>query len=216
MADAPSRRDADADADADVQVPRDRPASGGVGPFGVAPDDFRRAVGRFATGVTVVTTTVDGRHVAMTANSFTSVSLDPVLVLVCVRKDARFHTPVLGAGVWGVSVLPAGMSDASHFFATRDRHVGQQPFERWKHSLGLRTGVLLFDDALVGFECRTVSEHDAGDHTLLVGEVIGIVEPELDPDLEAQEPEPQPLIFYRGAYRRLEPTRLADEDRPAV
>lgn len=179
--------------------------SGGVDRVsrGVDPADFRRAVGRFATGVTVVTTVFDGRHVAMTANSFTSVSLEPVLVLVSVRKNARFHAPVLGAGVWGVSVLPANMSDASHFFAARDDRAGPHAFDRWKHSFGAGTGVLLFDDALAVFECRTVSFHDAGDHTLIIGEVVGLAEPAADA---------QPLVFYRGSYRQLEAEPVVDED----
>src|SRR3954452_11520966 len=83
--------------------------------------EYRRVVGRFATGVTIVTTVADGMHHAMTVNSFTSVSLDPVLVLFCAEKISRFHDAVLQAGTWGVSVLGVEHEGLSRWFATRGR-----------------------------------------------------------------------------------------------
>ncbi len=160
----------------------------------VDPDAFRRAVGRFATGVTVITTVFEGQPFAITANSFTSVSLDPLLVLVSVGKMSRFHTPVLGAGVWGVSVLAADMREASRFFASQDRHDARTLFESWKHSIGAATGVVLLTDALAAFECRTVLTYEGGDHTLLLGEVVA---------LEGSSRDAPPLLFYRGMYREL-------------
>ncbi len=160
----------------------------------VDPDAFRRAVGRFATGVTVITTVLDGQPFAVTANSFTSVSLDPLLVLVSVRKTSRFHAPVLGAGVWGVSVLAADMQDASRFFAGQNRHDAATLFGNWKHSVGSVTGVVLLDDALAAFECRTVLTYEGGDHTLLLGEVVA---------LDGSSRDVPPLLFYEGTYRAL-------------
>src|SRR4051812_2818629 len=87
----------------------------------VDPEEFRRAVGRFATGITIVSTVADGADHAMTVNAFTSVSLDPVLVLFCVEKIARFHEVVISTGEWAVSVLGAGGREASQWFATRGR-----------------------------------------------------------------------------------------------
>jgi flavin reductase len=170
-------------------------------------DAFRRAVGRFATGVTVITTVHDGRRLGVTANSFTSVSLDPILVLVSVQKNSRFHVPVLAAGIWGVSVLTADMEDAARFFASDGRHLADEPFAGWKHSVGRRTGVTLLDDALATFECRTVLAYEGGDHTLLLGEVVA---------LDSSRSDAQPLLFYDGAYRALPPatseprTRISD------
>lgn len=156
-----------------------------------APDAFRRAVGRFATGVTVITTVLDGRHLAMTANSFVSVSLDPLLVLVSVRRDARFHDPLLTAGVWGVSVLAADMLEASQYFAGQRKHVSNEQLGGWRHYFGAETGVALLEGAIAVFECRTVSTQPGGDHTLVVGEVVSLAQ---------DRPDAPPLLFYDGAY----------------
>ncbi|CAO5246829.1 NADH-dependent flavin reductase [Frankia sp. AgKG'84/4] len=152
--------------------------------------EFRQAVGRFATGVTVLSTLAGARHLGMTANSFVSVSLDPLLVLASVRRDARFHDPLLAAGVWGVSVLAADMTEASRFFAKRAHDVAE-PFARWAHSLGPETGVVLLDGALSVFECRTVATHPGGDHTLVIGEVVF---------LDRQREDAGPLVFFEGGY----------------
>src|SRR5688500_5531111 len=105
-------------------------------------DAFRRAVGRFPTGVTVVTTCSDGIDHAMTASAVTSVSLDPVLVLVCVEKDARFHDAVLDSGKWAVSVLSASGRRAAEWFATRGRPLGGQ-LDRFPHRRGTARGAAL-------------------------------------------------------------------------
>ncbi|WP_311199077.1 flavin reductase family protein [Janibacter hoylei] len=80
---------------------------------GVTPTSLRHAMAHFATGVTVVTTLEDGHDHAMTANSVTSVSLEPPLVLVCVRKDSGWHDAVLSSGVWGVSIMPTARPPAA-------------------------------------------------------------------------------------------------------
>lgn len=153
--------------------------------------DYRRVVGRFATGVTVITTVLDGEHHAMTCNSFTSVSLEPVLVLFCAEKVARFHDAVLASGTWAVSVLAQGQEDVSRRFAVRGRPLEDQ-FTGLPHAYGAVTGAAVVDGALAALECRTVSTTDAGDHTVVIGEVLGLGVPDPDGD---------PLLYYEGRYR---------------
>ena len=154
---------------------------------------FRRAMARFATGVTVVTTVVDGIDHAMTASAFTSVSLEPLLVLVCVEREARFHDAVTESGVWGVSVLDESARPASQWLATRGRPLHGQ-LDRVPHTTGPVTGVALLEQSLSALECRTTDVHIAGDHSIVVGEVLSI---EL-PDSPAG-----PLLYHRGAYTHL-------------
>ncbi|WP_235030573.1 flavin reductase family protein [Nonomuraea solani] len=157
----------------------------------VDPGTYRRVVGRFATGVAIVTTRFDGVDHAMTVNSFTSVSLDPLLVLFCAEKVARFHDAVLEAGVWGVSVLPASMEDASRFFAHRGRPLNGQ-LARWPHHRG-ESGVALFDEAIATVEAATTAVHDGGDHSIVVGEVTALDTPSDGP----------PLLYHDGRYKTL-------------
>src|SRR4051794_10216742 len=104
--------------------------------------EYRRGVGRVATGGTIVTTRAHGMHHAMTVNSFTSVSLDPVLVLFCAEKISRFHDAALESGVWGVSVLGVEHERLSRWFATRGRPADNQ-FEGHAFSYGASTGAML-------------------------------------------------------------------------
>ncbi len=156
--------------------------------------EYRRVVGRFATGVTLVTTHIADAHHALTANSFASVSLEPVLVSICVEKVARFHDAVLAGGVWGVSVLGAGQEEVSRLFATRGRPWREEQFDDLAHHNGSETGCVLLDDSLATFEVRTTSTHDAGDHTLLIGEVLALASP---------RPYAEPLLYFEGRYRVL-------------
>lgn len=162
-------------------------------PAGADPELFRRAVGRFATGICVVTTSVDGVDHAMTANAFTSVSLNPPMVLVCVEQEARFHEAVLASGTWGVSVLDATAQGASTWLATRGRPLPGQ-LDRVAHVRGEHTGVALLEQALSWLECRTAQVVSAGDHSIVVGEVLGCAL--ADSDAGA-------LLYYRSAYRDL-------------
>ncbi|MDX3110350.1 flavin reductase family protein [Nonomuraea angiospora] len=157
----------------------------------VDPGTYRKVVGRFATGVAIVTTRLNDVDHAMTVNSFTSVSLDPLLVLFCAEKVARFHDAVLEAGVWGVSVLPASMEDASRFFAHRGRPLNGQ-LARWPHHLG-ESGVALFDGAIATVECVTTAVHDGGDHSIVVGEVTALDTPS----------DGAPLLYHEGQYKTL-------------
>lgn len=157
-------------------------------------DVFRQAMGRFATGVTVVSApgTATQPH-AMTANAVTSVSLDPCLLLVCVEQEARFHEAVVDGGAFGVSVLGADQRRVAQWLATRGRPlVGQ--LAQVPHHAGPATGVPLVTGALSTLECSVQSLHDAGDHTIVVGRVLAVA---------VAERGDEPLVWYRGGYRRL-------------
>lgn len=154
---------------------------------------FRRVVGRFATGVCVLTAVDAGQDHAMTASAVTSVSLEPMLVLVCVETEARFHDAILGAGEWAVSILDETARGVSDWLATRGRPLTGQldriPFHR-----GAVTGAALIDSALGWMEVRTTAVHPGGDHSIVVGEVVG---------LELGPPQAGPLLYYRSAYHKL-------------
>jgi flavin reductase len=171
--------------------PRTAQLTGEIAPVEVG--RFRRAAGRFATGVCVVTTFADRHDHAMTANAFTSVSLDPLLVLACVEKDARFHDAVLDAGSWGVSVLAQSARPEAEWLATPGRPlIGQ--LDTVPHHRGPVTGVALLDRTLATMECLTHAVHDGGDHSIVVGRVVGVG---LADDV------PSPLLYHRSAYRSL-------------
>jgi flavin reductase len=154
---------------------------------------FRRVAGRFATGVCVVATVDGGADHAMTASAFTTVSLEPMLVLVCVETDARFHDAVTAAGQWAVSILDGTARGASDWLATRGRPLPGQldrvPFHR-----GPLTGAALVDAALGWLEVRTTAVHPAGDHSIVVGEVVG---------LEVGPGDAEPLLYFRSGYHKL-------------
>jgi flavin reductase (DIM6/NTAB) family NADH-FMN oxidoreductase RutF len=155
--------------------------------------EFRRVAGRFASGIMVVSTRVDETDHAMTVTAFTSVSLEPRLVLFCAEKIARFHDAVLRAGTWAVSVLDEDSEKTARWLATRGRPLDGQ-LEEIAHFPGPLTGAPVLADALGAMECRTTAVHDGGDHSIVVGEVIGVTEP---------NPGARPLIHYSGRYRTL-------------
>ena len=160
----------------------------------VDPASFRHAAGRFATGITVVSARLDGIDHAMTVTAFTSVSLEPVLVLFCAEKVARFHDAVVAAGEWAVSVLNADSEKVAKWLATRGRPLEGQ-LDAFRHHPGALTGAPVLDDALAALECRTTAVHDGGDHSIIVGEVLAVSEP---------RPEGEPLLYYASGYRRLQ------------
>ncbi|GAB3682122.1 flavin reductase family protein [Angustibacter aerolatus] len=160
---------------------------------GVEAARYRRALGRFPTGVTVVTARVGDIDHAMTASAFTSVSLDPPLVLVCVEQEARFHDAVEQAQAWGVSLLEQGGRPVSQWLATRGRPLHGQ-LDRVPHRRGAVTGVALLTDSVATLEVRTTALHAAGDHSIVVGEVVSVGLPD--------EPGP-PLVYHRGGYTHL-------------
>ncbi|HKN77046.1 MAG TPA: flavin reductase family protein [Candidatus Acidoferrum sp.] len=162
--------------------------------------DFRHALGQFATGVTVITAVrAPGEAVpqpyGMTANAFTSVSLDPFLVLVCV--DQRSHLlPLLKQGrLFGVNVLKEHQQAVSVYFAqseqTPDAEAKLGVRYRWTQA-----GIPLLEDTIAQIICRVVASYIAGDHTIFLGEVQSA-------DLFPGEP----LLFFRSHYRQIAPPR---------
>jgi flavin reductase (DIM6/NTAB) family NADH-FMN oxidoreductase RutF len=161
---------------------------------GAGTRDFRRAAGQFASGIVVVTTSLGGVGHAMTVTAFTSVSLDPLRVLFCAEKIARFHEAVLATGSWAVSVLGEDSEKAARWLATRGRPLEGQ-LDAFRHHAGPMTGAPILDDALSALECRTTAVHDGGDHSIVVGEVVAVSEPRADGA--------RPLLHYAGRYHRL-------------
>jgi flavin reductase (DIM6/NTAB) family NADH-FMN oxidoreductase RutF len=150
---------------------------------------LRDAMGCFATGITIVTAIdAQGQPIGLTANSFTSLSLDPPLLLLCIANGAG-SAPALRSGErFGVNVLQISQQPASNRFAGK----GEDRFAATAWTPG-ETGVPLLDGSLVSFECRRHAVHEGGDHFILVGEVV-----------RAQfEPRRDPLLYFRGKYRRL-------------
>jgi flavin reductase (DIM6/NTAB) family NADH-FMN oxidoreductase RutF len=149
---------------------------------------FRDAVGRFATGVTVVTTHDEDEFRAMTANSFTSVSLDPPLVLICVVKSASIHEPIASSRRFAINILGEDQEDVSGLFA---RHGElEEPMGGVPYHLG-QLGVPLIEGALGWLECRLWADYDGGDHTIYVGEVA---------EIHVERAGGRPLLFFAGGY----------------
>lgn len=137
--------------------------------------DFRRAIGRLAGGV-VVATTRSGKHDhAMTATAVTSVSLDPVLVLICVNNEARWHDAVLECGVWNLNILGASSRPVAQWLSTPGRPLHGQ-LDRIPHTRGVN-GVALLNEAIATVACRTHAAYPAGDHTVLIGAVLSVATP---------------------------------------
>jgi flavin reductase (DIM6/NTAB) family NADH-FMN oxidoreductase RutF len=153
------------------------------------PRTLRDALGCFATGVTVATCLGDdGEPAGLTVNSFTSVSLDPPLLLVCLHKQAASAAALTKAANFAVNVLQTGQQPASIRFATRDEdRFGTTPW-----SCG-EAGAPILKDSLGVFECERFALYDGGDHHILVGRVV---KASFDASLD-------PLLFFRGRYRRL-------------
>lgn len=154
----------------------------------VAPDDFRRVLGHFATGVTILTTTDAEAHpTGLTVSAFCSVSLDPPQVLVCVDHKSQSYPALRDGTCFAVNILGSEHESVSRRFAT----TRLDKFDGVPWSRGT-LGVPLLDGALAHLECRTVSRHVEGDHTILVGRVE-----------EARNGAGEPLLYFRGKYGRL-------------
>ena len=138
---------------------------------GEAPDKYRPlkdAFGRFATGIGIATCLgPDGEPVAITINSFTSVSLEPSLVLWCIEKRASSYPAFMGADHYAVSVLHAGQQAVSDRFASFDpTALAENELEVWT------SGAPILKDRLAGYDCRISARHKAGDHVIMIGEVL--------------------------------------------
>jgi N-acetyl-1-D-myo-inositol-2-amino-2-deoxy-alpha-D-glucopyranoside deacetylase len=158
----------------------------------VDPAAFRATLGRFATGVGVMTVAVQGRTHGMTANAISSVSLDPPLVLVCVERSAAMATFVRRAPSFALSFLAADQQELSDWFADPARADDGEQFAEVAHRTEV-TGTPILDGAVGWVDCRVEAIHVAGDHDIVIGRVVGLGTGRTD----------DPLLYYGSAYHRL-------------
>ncbi|MFF1725450.1 flavin reductase family protein [Streptomyces sviceus] len=174
-----------------VQSPSDQESTGRA----PAPFPLREVMARFATGVVVLS--VGGEHIhGMTANAFSSVSLDPPTVLCCVAHDAVMHRAIRSAGHFGVSVLGAGQEALARYFADKKRPLGPEQFDGLDWTAGPVTKAPLLQGATAWLECELSDSHDSGDHSIFVGDVVGATRAEGSSG----------LLFFEGGFRSIEPS----------
>jgi len=154
--------------------------------------EFRDALGCFATGVTLITTQGADHAYGMTANAFSSVSLEPPLVLVCVVNGTEGGRRIRENGCFAVNVLGHHQEALSRYFASSDRPRGAEMFDSIPHSR-VATGSPVIDGIASYFDCRLVATHEAGDHIIFIGEVVA---------LGANHQMP-PLLFHQGRYAQM-------------
>ncbi len=153
----------------------------------VSPDDFKKALSCWATGVTIVTARAGDRVHGMTVSAFTEVSLDPPLVLVCADKTSNTHPLIAEGGVFAVNVLSRDQAELSNRFASKkDEHLR---FVDLEYETG-KTGAPLLAGTAATLDCTLVATHDAGDHVIYVGRVEW-----------ARNTEREPLLYWGSAYR---------------
>ena len=150
---------------------------------------YRKTLGHFASGVAIVTAIDGGEPVGMACNSFTSVSLDPPLVLFCGAKSSFTFPRIQAAGRWAANILREDGEHVCRLFGQR----GVDRFARIRYRLGM-SGAPILEDSLAFVDCVTEAEHDAGDHVIVVGRVLEL----------GHATEGKPLLVYRAAYGRLE------------
>lgn len=154
----------------------------------IGPDDFRKVLGHFASGVTIITTTDgDGRPTGLTASAFTSVSLEPPLILVCVAHKSQSYPAMLERGRFAVNFLRREQEDVSRRFATSRL----DKFDGVPHRM-CELGVPILTEALAHVACVTVNKHVEGDHTVFIGRIE-----------ECGTADGMPLLYYRGKYDSL-------------
>lgn len=154
----------------------------------VVMDGFREAMSRWASGVTVVTTVHEGGRSGLTASAFSSVSLDPPLVLVCVDRRAESCEPLRRSAHFGVSVLAAEQQAA----ALQMARSGEDKFAGLPFVVGPVASQLLLEGALAQLECRTYRADEAGDHIIVLGEVLAV-----------HVREAEPLVYFHRRFRGL-------------
>jgi flavin reductase (DIM6/NTAB) family NADH-FMN oxidoreductase RutF len=160
---------------------------------------LRQAFGTFATGVTVLTVGGHEPH-GMTANSFTTVSLRPPLVLVCIDRGAVMHER-MEHGSFAVSVLSSEQESVARFFADVRRPLGAAQFDGVDHEPGPMTGAPLITGALAHFECELEQTVDSGDHTIFIGRLLTLGWRPAPDDVDATD---EALLFVRGRFRRFD------------
>jgi flavin reductase len=158
----------------------------------LSPTEFRKAMGGFATGVTIITLDLEGEVHGMTANAFASVSLDPPLLLVCVDHSARTHAHLHAKKRFGVNILAEDQRVISQYYARPERtheHAEEEAGARFERTA---KGTPILHGALAYLECRLQSSQEAGDHTIFIAEVEDVV-----------VRKGEPLLFFRGEYRKI-------------
>lgn len=156
------------------------------------PTEFRKAMGAFATGVTIITVNLDDEVHGMTANAFTSVSLDPMLVLVCVDHSTRTHAHLHAKKRFGINVLGEDQIAISEYYARPERSHEHAEAEAGARFARTRHGTPMLHGALAFLECRLESVQEAGDHSIFIAQVEDVVVREGDP-----------LLFFRSVYRKI-------------
>ncbi|MFJ1764954.1 flavin reductase family protein [Amycolatopsis sp. NPDC088138] len=154
---------------------------------------LRQVMGQFATGVTVLTAGGDDAH-GMTANAFSSVSLDPPLVLCCVSKAARMHASIVTAGSFAVNFLAADQQRLSEYFADWRRPDGMAQFESVGYTPGAKTGAPLLTGVLAWVECELNQVIEGGDHSIFLGRVV----------TTGRGTAEHALVFYGGGYHHVD------------
>lgn len=150
--------------------------------------EFRNIMGHFATGVTVITTTAGAKLHGMTANAVASLSLDPVMVLICVDKDTHTHVLLDEGRVFAVNILTEHQEDISRVFAKKaEPEIGSLRGQKFRRG---STGAPILEDCLAYLECRVKGVLEGGDHSIFLGEVVD----------QALVHDASPLLFYRGRY----------------
>jgi flavin reductase len=155
----------------------------------VPAERFRQALAQWASGVTIVTSRSGDVVHGMTVSAFTSVSLDPPLVLVCADKASSTHGVIAESGSFAAHVLTAGQGELSSLFADKQREAERFVGRAWSEGA---TGAPILEEALAVLDCKVVAAHDAGDHVIYVGSVE-----------EARLGAGEPLLYYHGRYRQL-------------
>jgi flavin reductase (DIM6/NTAB) family NADH-FMN oxidoreductase RutF len=159
----------------------------------VDPARYREVIGSFATGVAIVTAHGDDGPAGLTTNAVTSLSLDPLLLIVCFDNASRTLPVVRQAGRFAVNVLRAGQEDLARIFASK--RVAVEKFESVTHTVA--HGVPVIDDALAWIACDLDALHEAGDHTVGIGRVTHVSAD------DSPHGSNDPLLFFRGGFGRL-------------
>ncbi|MFD7446129.1 flavin reductase family protein [Streptomyces sp. NPDC059909] len=160
----------------------------------VEPRLLRDVMSQFATGVVVIT--VGGDHIhGMTANAFSSVSLDPPAVLCCVAHSAVMHSAITASGRFAVSILGADQQDLSRHFADKNRTLGPAQFDGVGWQPGARSGAPVLSGSLGWLECELTDSHEVGDHSIFIGRVLDA----------GRSDDRHGLLFFGGAYRQVAP-----------
>lgn len=157
----------------------------------MTPEDFRKACGFWASGVSIVTTRdVDGKPYGLTMNAVTSLSLDPPMFVICVDNKSDTLEPIKRSGIFGINVLQQDQQPLSNAFAKKNPDKFADVSFEWGKS-----GAPLLTGRLMGIECSVSATHAGGDHHIFVGTVSEITRPSGD--------DAPPMLYYRGKYANL-------------